>query len=252
MRVLIVSALPHEQKALIRNLGARRAADHPVRMHTASYATFEIMLIQTGMGVSNSRTAMHYAVDKVNPRLVLSIGFGGALYVNARIGDLIAASRVSLLSSGESLELPGTDETASSLQQKIDIEKGMVITLPTWKEKSEVRKLLPPDLSLPVCDMELFAIARVCREKRVPLFAIRSITDTAEREIPVHPEEVSDESGRYRFPKALVSFLKNPRRMPGLIALGRNAHIAGRQLCTATIHVMDSLATSSWSKRYPL
>jgi nucleoside phosphorylase len=251
MRLLIVSALPHEQKTLIRNLGAQRVRGHTVRTYAASRAGLDIMLIQTGMGISGAEAVSRHGIEKASPRLVLSIGFGGALFEGARIGELVAASRVSLLSGGETLDLPGTEEMASRLQHEIPIRTGTVITLPTWKKKSEVRKLVPPDATFPVCDMELFAIAQVCREERVPLFAIRSITDTLEREIPIRPEEVSDESGLYRFPKALSSFLRSPRRIPGLIALGRNSRIAGRELSAATLHLMNSFAASPPREGYP-
>jgi adenosylhomocysteine nucleosidase len=251
MRLLIVSALPHEQKFLIRRLRAQRTATHPAPTYTTSRAALEITLIQTGMGISRAEDVLREGIGKVKPRLVLSIGFGGALFEGARVGELIAASRVSLLSSGEAIELSSTEEMANRLQSEMAIRKGTVITLPTWKKKSEVRRLVPPGAPLPVCDMELFVLAHVCREERVPLFAIRAITDTLEREIPIHPEEVSDENGRYRLPRALSSFLRSPRRMPALIALGRNSRIAGRELAAATLHLMDSFATSPPSESYP-
>jgi hypothetical protein len=96
--------------------------------------------------------------------------------------------------------------------------------------KTDIMKILSPDLVCPVCDMETFYLARLSGEQGLPFVAVRSITDRAGEEIPSEFLAVSDGSGRYDFFRALRLILLKPWLIPETVKLGINSIIASRNL----------------------
>ncbi|MCL5023641.1 MAG: hypothetical protein M1497_09800 [Nitrospirae bacterium] len=232
-KLAIFSAFPQELRHIMRNVGPLTAAKKfPFELHRARYAASEIILVQTGMRVAGAEESLWYILDEHKPDVVLSAGFGGALYEGARIGDLVSASRVLLVRDGieETMELPETGEMIRKLGSSLTVREGSVLTLAKWLTKSEVRKLLHVGLPFPVCDMEAFFLAKLSAEKGLPFLAIRSISDRADEEIPPGLLGVADESGKYRLSRALRVLATRPALIPRSIGLGLNSGIASRSL----------------------
>ncbi|HTR44268.1 MAG TPA: hypothetical protein VMH06_01055, partial [Thermodesulfovibrionales bacterium] len=78
-------------------------------------------------------------------------------------------------------------------------------------------------------------------QKNLRFFAIRSITDRRDEEIPYELLDVSDESGRYRPGRALWLLLSNPRLIPESIKLGIHARTAGNSLWEAVRCLIEAL-----------
>ncbi len=244
MRLAILSAFPQELSCTLRNLGARKVSGkHPFPVFSAQLRTCDILLIQTGMGPRNAEAALKYAIREDKPDLVLSIGFGGALYSGADIGDLVWPSRVFLIDNGitESIELSGAGKIAGTISGKIDIYEGSVLTLVRQKKKSEIGNELHKGLPFPVCDMETYPIAKSAYENGLPFFAVRSITDRADKEIPPALFGVADESGQYRFSRALMLLLRNPRLLPESVELARNSRLASGRLWHAVRCLIETI-----------
>jgi adenosylhomocysteine nucleosidase len=97
----IFSAFPHEIRPLVKNLNAAQIFKPlPFTLFLAPYATGEVIVVQTGMGTRNAEASVNYVVKEHSPTIILSSGFGGALYDDAIIGELVWASRVLLLNGG--------------------------------------------------------------------------------------------------------------------------------------------------------
>jgi hypothetical protein len=107
-------------------------------------------------------------------------------------------------------------------------------------KKSEIKKALPR-LPLPVCDMETFPLAKLSMRKGLPFFAIRSITDRADEEIPLELLDVSDESGQYKLSRALRLILSRPKLISEIAKLGRNSRIASNSLWHAVKTLVETL-----------
>ncbi|HET6513787.1 MAG TPA: hypothetical protein VFG09_01390 [Thermodesulfovibrionales bacterium] len=243
MRVAIVSAFPQEVRAIVRNTGATRKRKECVfDVFHARYSSHDITLILTGMGSRSAEKALAYVVEKYVPEIILSAGFGGALYDGARIGEIIVASKVLSLDdrAADVLELRNGD-VIEKLSRNLSVREGSIVTIEKWKQKSEIRKVIAGEFPLPVCDMETFGIAKLSLEKNLPFFAVRSITDRSDEEVPLDLLNVSDDSGRYSLRRAIKLLLFKPRLIPGSIKLGIHAHIAGRSLWQAVSCLIDSL-----------
>jgi nucleoside phosphorylase len=250
VRVTIFFAFPQEIKSIVRNLRAVKSKGRPFSSFIAEYSSKEIILIQTGMGARNAETALEYAMKEQNPDLVLSVGFAGALYSGAAAGDLILASRITLLPEFVSgtgrqdscqIEVPNAEEMQKRLSAKLKILQGCVLTISRFMKKAEVRKIMTERLLNPVCDMETFSISRLCMEKGLPFFAIRSITDLADEEIPYEFFHVTDESGNYSFSHALSMLIRKPGLIPRSLRLGRNSNIASKNLWLAVKSLIEVL-----------
>lgn len=236
MRLAIFSAFPHEIRPLVKNLNAVRIPETlPFTLFWAPLDSGEVFLVQTGMGIRNAEASLNYVITQHSPTIILSTGFGGALYDGATIGELIWASRVLLVNEGvrETLDLPDRDQLFGRLSRKLTIREGSIVTLERWMKKPEIKHALSRPLPFPVCDMETFPLAKASLTRGLPFVAIRSITDRSHEEIPPEMLCVSDESGNYRLSRALNVLLRKPSLIARAIDLGKNSAIASRNLWRA-------------------
>jgi nucleoside phosphorylase len=244
MRLAIFSAFPHETRTLVKNLNAARISKTlPFTIFLAPYASGEVIVVLTGMGTRNAEASLNHVIKEHSPTLILSLGFGGALYADAAIGELIWASSVLLVNDGvrETLDLPDRDHLFDRLSQKITIREGSIVTLERWMKKPEIRRALSKPLPFPVCDMETFPLAKASLARGLPFVAIRSITDRSHEEIPPELLYVSDESGNYRLSRSLKVLIGNPSLIPRAIDLGRNSAIASKNLWRAVKALIEVL-----------
>ena len=244
MRAVIFSAFPQEIRQIIKNLRAeRRFQRHPFVLFSAEYFSKEIIVVLTGMGRENAEKAAKDLVKEYSPDLALSIGFGGALYKDAVIGEIVWGSRVFLIQKDiiETLELSYARDAIRRLPRNLAIREGSILTLENWMEKKDIKKILPDEFSFPVCDMETFFLAKWAEEKGLPFLAMRSVTDLIDEEIPQEFLSVTDEHGGYRFSRALKLILGKPRLIKDIVKIGRNSRIASDNLWSAVESLLEIL-----------
>jgi nucleoside phosphorylase len=236
MRIAVFSAFPQELRQIVKYFGARKhPRKGPFATFSALSSSHEILLVQSGIGPLNAETALNDIFKAFNPNYVISLGFGGALYDEAVIGELTWAPMVlSLKEAGiESFEIPDARAIAERLSGKITIQEKCILTIDRWMKKSEIKKVFPGDASLLVCDMETFPLAKISIQRGIPFFAIRSITDLADEEIPRELLAVCNGSGNYSLSCALRLLLRKPQLVPTIFKLGRNSYRASRNLALA-------------------
>jgi adenosylhomocysteine nucleosidase len=234
MKIAIFSAFPHELKYIRGGLSCGKGVKrNSFTIFAGKYKSQEILVVQTGMGIQNATSAFEYVAGEYSPGLILSLGFGGALYRGARQGDLIWASSVSILEDEglQTVDIPGAKQIAGRLMGTMEVHQGHVVTLADWVKKADVRKRFPGDHRYTVCDMETYPLARLSLEKGLPFFAARSVTDTEEEEIPEELLDTTDESGHYSLSRALRIILSHPGLIPDALKLWRASTIASRNLC---------------------
>jgi adenosylhomocysteine nucleosidase len=254
LRLAIFSAFPQEIKQLVRGFRpVEKSERHSLVLYFARYFSREIIIVQTGMGAENTEAALKYVVEDYSPDLLLSVGFGGALYDGASAGDIICGGRVFLIpenireASGpdrmklDSEEIPDAAAIVSRLTNRVRMHVGCILTLERHMEKSAIRKILPGDLSFPVCDMETHFLASLAKKMGIPFLGLRAITDRADEEIPVELIRVTDESGRYRLSLAMKLILGKPKIITHIFRIGINARIASINLSHAVRALIEVL-----------
>ncbi len=242
MKLAFFSAFPQELTYIIKNLGAERVRNSQHIIWTARAAAKEIIIVLSGMGTTNSEAAWKYVHEEYRPDYIISVGFGGALYDGAGIGDLIAASGVLLYPDADEetahrrrnyLEVPGAKDILRKMTCPDRVQDGTILTLKRRVNKSAIEKDLLQGLPFPVCDMETFPLAKLSIREGLPFCAIRAVTDRAHEDIPEELFGVTDSYGNYNLSRALRIILGKPALIPSCIRMAKNARLASRKLWQA-------------------
>jgi adenosylhomocysteine nucleosidase len=254
LRLAIFSAFPQEIKRLVRCFRPTEKSErHSLVLYFARYLSKEVIVVQTGIGAENTEAALKHVVKDYSPDLVLSVGFGGALYDSASAGDIVCGDRVFLIpenitaGSGPDRvkldleEIPDAAAIVRRLSDRVQIHIGCILTLERHMEKLAIRKILPGDLSFPVCDMETYFLARLAKEMKLPFLGLRAITDRADEEIPAELLRVTDEAGKYRLSLAIALILRRPQIITHIFRIGINARIASINLSYAVRALIEML-----------
>jgi nucleoside phosphorylase len=265
MKLALFAAFPQELKHILKNVGSViKIGDSPFPLFIAKQRACEIIAVQTGMHTVNIKSAFMHVRDKYRPDAVLSVGFCGALYSEARIGDLVWASQCLHIREGETslpyshadmIPIPagaGRKKIIETLQGQIKIQEGSFITLSAWMPKSLLIRGTPRDIPFPVCDRETFHLAELSQQNRLPFFAIRSVTDRMDEDIAPQLFQVVDETGHYSVLRYLNVLIARPSLIFDSVKLGRNAARASRRLCQAVNALLKILsAHESHSGQWP-
>jgi adenosylhomocysteine nucleosidase len=248
MKLMVLAAFPQELKHVLKNMkAAGKEKKCPLTIYIGSYGPHDIVAVQTGMGPFETDGALEDVFKEHDPDYILSIGFGGALYDRAKAGELVWGKRCMLCDKGngidqkEGLNAAENSSIYMKLRGKLDIKEGTVITITERTAKPVLRKMLPKNIPFPVCDMETFHIARLALKRGVPFFAIRSITDRADEEIPEELFGVCDEEGNFKFTRALGILVKRPALIPGSVRLGSISAGASKNLWQAVKSLIEVL-----------
>ncbi len=256
MRIALFSAFPQELKYILKNsVQLTKKGTRPYSLFLSRQPACDLLLVQTGMRTANLISSFNHLLDTHRPDIVLSLGFGGALYYRARIGDLVLASRYFLFTPEGIVELPGmfppqprwsrtltTRTIAERLRKRVPIEAGSVVTLGECMAKERVKASLPRDTPFPVCDRETFHLAKLAYRNEIPFFAIRSITDRLHEDIPDDFFDVVHPDGTYGNARALGMLLTRPFLIPASIRLGMNSSVAAKSLARAVKVFTECLA----------
>nr|MDA8387135.1 hypothetical protein [Nitrospiraceae bacterium] len=94
MKIMIFAALDGEIKHITRQLGARKTDEMDGRKHfQAAFGGKKITVALTGMGVKNAGVRAGRMLRAQRPDLVLNVGFAGALYPDARHGEIVCPEK---------------------------------------------------------------------------------------------------------------------------------------------------------------
>ena len=239
-KTLICAPLARELKYVLSNFPAgRRTGWTSGGVFSVQTTSGEVVFIRTGIGTINAESSIKSLLRELHPDLILSLGFGGALYEGLAAGDIIWASRVFFLPAMTSgpigteiseIPLPGSMRVAHRLAGIIPLREGCIVTLENLVKKPEIRKRLPAGISFPVCDMETFVLARAATRQGIPFFAARSISDTSDHEIPPELLDIFDESGKILYFRLAKRVLYKPGLAMDMVRLRRNSERAGKSL----------------------
>ncbi|MEJ2192937.1 MAG: hypothetical protein P8Y39_11465 [Nitrospirota bacterium] len=228
--IVFLAAFPHETKRLRKSISPlKKSAAGPFTVY-ATDGPRRTAVVQTGMGAANARAAFRRCLGDGKPGLLVSVGFCGALYPKARVGELIWATRFLCLPDGDTLEVSGPPGLFEKLSGLLPLARGEVATFREWQPKKGMLAALPPGLSRPVCDMETFFLAREAKERGIPFISVRAVSDTLERDLPLKPRDAVNRNGMYSLARAMRFLLMNPRRIPAIMRLGISSRKAARSL----------------------
>jgi len=220
-RVGVITGLAQEARILERAAGIAWRGESP-------------LVVISGANAARAQHAAQ-ALLRQGVGALASFGFAGGLDPTLEAGDLVLADRV--------ID-PREESIATDIAWRERLQKTLAIVEPVnvgamagsdepVTSIAGKAALFAATEALAV-DMESHGVARAARERGVPFIVLRAIVDPARRAVPRAALAGVGENGAYRPLPLLLALLKDPRQLPGLVALARDSRRAARMLGRAT------------------
>jgi adenosylhomocysteine nucleosidase len=249
----LIAAMPEEIKPLLARVGPyRKERIASFNLFRFAIADHQVCLIESGMGPEKAAAAVRVLLAEADPAVIINFGLTGAVAVGPTVGDLVVANR---LFSHQDLSLTeeyGLDQDLTELMaatlakgcrgKPFRVYLGAFITAGQIVAKAKLADTLPQGVVNPVLDMETAAVARVAARSKVPLIAMRAVSDGSDEELGFSLEELTDEELNVRIAKVLLTVVRKPRIVPQLLRLAKNAGLAGKNLAEGLLLVLQALA----------
>jgi adenosylhomocysteine nucleosidase len=187
--------------------------------------------LETGEGIANAERCLEARLGQQRPRIVLSIGFAGALSSSLKAGDIVIADQI--LNSDANPD-PALLAAARQLGSRRSwIRFGVAVTSDDILWQAQSKRALADCLSgdtIGAVDMESTAIARVCAEHGLPFLIARSITDLFDEDLPLDFNQFRDRDGRVDSGRVMKTALVKPGALRGLWQLRKRSQLCAERM----------------------
>jgi adenosylhomocysteine nucleosidase len=217
--------------------GQRREFD----LYRANIGSNEVSVLLTGMGGQNASSAMRTIALEITD-VCIATGLAGALDRSLKPGSIVAGRRCEALS-----QVLKTSSDADLLNlalaegaRTVDVFLTSETILVTASEKQALAA------AGSVVEMESAYILAAASGWRVPVVAVRAISDAADEDLPVDFRQIIDSHGHLRFARLLKELALHPHRLPLLVQFGRQSRAAAGSLADFLDQYIP-LVASKWS-----
>ena len=215
--VAIVAALPAELSPLVQTW-ERLPQVLGVSAWRTSYGGRECVAVCGGMGAMPATRALARAREIIQPAMVMSVGWAGALGPELAVGAVVRPEGVLDARTGERF---GIERAASLLVTLGHIAGGA--------EKARLREAYAGAVAV---DMEAATLARLSAAAGVAFRAIKAISDDATARLPdLNPFLTAN--GGFRTARFVAHVGRRPRYWTSVMRLGRHAKLAAECLARA-------------------
>jgi adenosylhomocysteine nucleosidase len=215
-RVGVLAPMPSELAPVVKTMHLTRSAASGPEVHVGTVGAVDVIAMRTGMGLTLATQATTDLLDSFDVDHVLVVGIAGGIG-DARVGDVLRPTAVVDRSSG-------TRYDATALTGDLD---GVVSCSDEFLVDQERVAALVAD-GVRALDMETSAVAAVCVARSVPWSAVRVISDLSSDHPDASVLDLAHPDGTPNARAAIPFLLKNPKRIPGLVRLGRDSMRAAR------------------------
>ena len=215
-RVGVLAPMPSELGPVVKAMRLTRSAASEPAVHVGTVGAVDVIAMRTGMGLSLATRATTDLLDTYDVDHVLVVGIAGGIG-DSRVGDVLRPTAVVDRSTG-------TRYDATALTGDLD---GVVSCSDEFLVDPERVAALVAD-GVRALDMETSAVAAVCVARSVPWSAVRVISDLSSDHPDASVLDLAHPDGTPNARAAIPFLLKNPRRIPGLVRLGRDSMRAAR------------------------
>jgi adenosylhomocysteine nucleosidase len=182
----------------------------------------EVAIVLSGTGRSKAAHAAEALISGHRPRLVISAGFAGGLTAELRRNDLVLGECVKHVGGAE-LPLDAA-RIPAPLRAWPRVFSGRLLTADRVVRTPAEKKALGQEHQALAVEMETIAVAEVCRERNVPLAAVRVIIDAADDTLPPDVERLlRQKTTAARLGAALGVMLNRPGSVKDLYGLKENS-----------------------------
>lgn len=221
-KIAIIAALEREIRPVVKNWEAV-AVQHEARSFTFYESNYAVVVCG-GIGPEAARRAAEAAIVKYSPNILISAGIAGALVAELHVGETIFPALVIDAQDGS------RHETAikNSPVANTPLGRTTVVSYPLisgTKQKQQLAK----SYGAQAVDMESAAVARAAMTHNLPFYAIKSISDEYDFEMPEMTQFIRD--GQFQEKRFAFYVALRPWLWFRVIRLARNARIASENLC---------------------
>lgn len=197
--------------------------------HTGILNGLTAAAVISGIGQHNAENAAALLIDVFAPKKICSAGYAAGLSPRLKKGNICVAERVQRYSDGQILDLtPGIPRQGLPENGKLTL-----LTVNETIHSPEQKAALLEKTGAELLDMETFAVAECCRQRKVPFLSVRIIFDAAGDPVP---EEISrfvqnGKKGKL-FHAGLIfrTICSRPSVLCGLFSLQKQAFTASEKL----------------------
>ena len=192
--IFIVAALDEELKTcmeLCRDIRRMPGPDVPM-WQAVTAKGIPIAFHRTGVGPEKSTVRIRKAFDWIDPDLMLITGYAGALDPSLKIGDLVAVTSARTFRMNKEnpdwnhveadtpFDLTHADALMAVGTAEISISKGCILSSPYVLGNPEHKNMLFCRFQASVVDMETAFLVREAASRKIPVSALRVISDSAQ------------------------------------------------------------------------
>jgi len=202
--------------------------------YTGQIDTLSLAVVLSGVGQKNAEEATNILAEVFEPKLICSAGYAGGLSSRLKRFSLCVPEQVLRQSDGGVLDLSTPIPRTTPPQPN----KLSLITVNDVVELPEQKRVLHEQTGAEIVDMETFAVADVCRVRRIPFCSLRIVLDAASDRIPADIAKILDNMGKNvsRFSGTIVgSILSRPSVVLDLVSLKQRAFTATERLAPFAI-----------------
>ena len=187
----------------------------------ANIGSNEVTVLLTGMGGENAKNAMR-TVNLEMPDVCISSGLAGALDRSLKRGTIVVARRCETtdLKLKTTSDVDMVELAVASGARAAEVFATSDRIMATARAKEELSAFGH------VVEMESSYILSAASVWRVPVVAVRAISDAADEDLPVDFECVADSRGRVKVGGLLKELAVHPYRLPLLVRFGFRSRAA--------------------------
>jgi adenosylhomocysteine nucleosidase len=221
-RLLLVAAEPREFDGLLRFCSGVRKPALPLGWaRSAESGGRQLWMVANGAGAVHAGRAVEVSCPACRPEAIVSMGFCGALDPALKIGDVFVATAVDAAGRRFDVRLPQSETRHAT---------GVLASIGHVAQTAAEKKLLRAAGASAV-EMEAGGVAQFAAAWDIPLFCVRSITDTATQTFVNDFNKALLSDGHFGTINLLTSALGSPgKAFPELFRLRRSCRIATRTL----------------------
>lgn len=237
----VVFALAAEAGGLVDLLAGRAVQRTPYfTVHVGQLQQRLVAVFESGVGRAAAARATEALLDVHRPAWVISAGFCGGLDARLRRGDILLADAL-LHASGEKLAIDLKVDPAELAGRK-GLHVGTLLTVDRIVRSPAQKQELGRQYQALAVDMESFAAAEICRQRRARLLSVRIVSDTVEDELPVDLEVLARQRTRSaRLGAAAAALWNRPGSVWDMLQLKELALIASDRLARFLSGMIEQL-----------
>jgi len=180
--------------------------------------------VANGPGVKNARSAVEAVWQTENPSAIVSVGYVGALDPALEVGQIFVARRVKRI--GEKLDYQGELPAFPNAE---GVAQGKLLTIDRVAQTSQEKRMLRQS-GADAVDMEAYAVAGEAKQRGIPFYCVRVVSDHADTDFPVDFNRARRPDGTFAGWRILAQAGFSSSRWRRLLDLKRDADLASHRL----------------------